>query len=73
MALFKNNLNVEAGILTYHGFMVMIFLEEEGPPQPLTGIYMNDIHLGEATMTFHAPSWNFKHGKFLSHKLLFRW
>ena len=71
--LFKHNLNVEGGIFTYHGFMLMLYLEEEGPPKPLTGIYMNDVHLGDATLSHHPGSIDFAHGRFMSHKLVFRW
>jgi hypothetical protein len=73
MPLFKNNLNVEAGIFTFRGWMLMIFLEEEGPPEPLTGIFMNAVHLGEANLSFHGDRLNMNVGKYASHRLLLEW
>jgi hypothetical protein len=50
-----------------------LFLEPDGPPQPLGGIIYNGEDLGNAQLNFHPQRMNFKIGKFLSSAVLFRW
>jgi hypothetical protein len=71
--LFKNNLNVEAAIFSFRGWMMLLFLENEGPPPPLTGVYMNDEHLADSTLGFHSKQINVGVGKHISHRIFFDW
>jgi hypothetical protein len=71
--LFKNNLNVEAGIFSFRGWTFLLYLEDEGPPEPLSGIYVNGEDLGDSVLAFHGKQLNFKIGRFVSHRMKFDW
>jgi hypothetical protein len=73
MPLFKNNLNVEAAIFMFRGFMNLLYLEEDGPPERLTGIYMDSEHIGDSQLVFHCGTLDFKIGPSSSQKVHFKW
>jgi hypothetical protein len=66
--------NVEAGVFVFYTIMLMVYLEKEGVNQEsLNGFVFNGVDLGKALITLHGPDYTFKHKKYVSHKLLFRW
>jgi hypothetical protein len=44
---------IEGGIFIFRGFPMILYLEPEGLPVPLTGIHIGDIDLGKCQMNFH--------------------
>jgi hypothetical protein len=72
-----NRLNdhVEAAAFSFYGFQFVLFLEEEGPPE---GLNVNELNfegtnLADATLTLHPKVLNNVIGKYVSHRLVFRW
>jgi hypothetical protein len=71
--IFKNNLNVEAGFFVFRGWNFPLFLEDDGPTQLLSGVYINGINLGQVELSHHPGRFNFRLGHSLSHSVLFDW
>lgn len=70
---FGNNLNVEGGIFVFRGVPFFLYLEECGPPPNLAAIFMNGEDLGGSQAIFHQTCFNYKLGRFVSHKINFHW
>lgn len=71
--LIKDKRHIEAGLFVFMGLHLLLFLEPEGPPEPLTGIYLNGSHLGDSKLTFHNTEMKLLLGKYPSHRVLIKW
>ena len=71
--LLKQGANVEAGLFSFRGQRLLLFLEEEGPPQPLTGVLIDGEDLGNAQLSFHLKEIEVMQGEYLSEVLTFVW
>jgi hypothetical protein len=73
VALVKNGHHIEGGLFTFRGLFVLLFLEPDGPPEPLQGVIFNGEDIGNATLNFHNQRFKQTHGKYLSHQLRMKW
>jgi hypothetical protein len=71
--LIKLGTHIEAGLFSFRGQRFLLFLEEEGPPEPLDGIYLDGENLGHAQLNFHNKRILVKAGKYLSQVLTIDW
>ena len=60
-------------MFSFRGQRFLLFLEEEGPPEPLDGIYLDGENLGHAQLNFHNKRILVKAGKYLSQVLTIDW
>lgn len=44
--LIKDGHHVEGGLFSFRGFSFLLFLEADGPPAALSGLFIGDVHLG---------------------------
>jgi hypothetical protein len=73
LPLIKNDRHIEGALFTFRGISVLLFLESEGPPEPLTGIFLNGEDIGNARLNFHNKEIRGMGGKYLSHLLKIAW
>jgi hypothetical protein len=73
LPLIKHGVHIEGGVFCFRGTMLLLFLEPEGPPQPLTGIVVDDEDLGLAQLNFHNEEIAVNVGKYKSHVLAIDW
>jgi hypothetical protein len=71
--LIKDGVRIEGGLFLFRGFCFLLFLEPEGPPDPLTGIDFAGEDLGHAQLNFHNRQINEDVGKFRSQVLTIDW
>lgn len=71
--LIKNGLHIEGGLFMFRGLLLLLFLEAEGPPVPLSGIYFAGEHIGDAQLNFHNQEISQITGKFRSQVLTIDW
>jgi hypothetical protein len=71
--LIQNGLYIEGGLFTFRGYMLLLYLEPEGPPEPLSGLVFNGEDLGMARLNFHNEEINFTGGNYLSQVVRLRW
>jgi hypothetical protein len=64
---------VEGALFTFFGLAFLLFLEAEGPPEPLTGIFLGTEHIGDASLLFHGTTLNTRVGRYKSHVLNVSW
>ena len=69
----KNGPRIEGGLFMFRGQSFLLFLEPEGPPQPLHGLMLNGEDLGQAQLNFHNVQINVNEGKYLSQILDIDW
>lgn len=69
----RNGPRVEGGLFVFRGQSFLLFLEPQGPPQPLHGLMLNGEDLGRSQLNFHNVTINFKEGKYLSQVLNIDW
>jgi hypothetical protein len=73
LPLNKHNTHIEGGLFGFRGQMLLLFLEPEGPPEPLDGISMNGEDLGRAQLNFHNEQILVNSGKYRSQVIDIRW
>ena len=71
--LVKDRHHIEGGLFVFRGFSLLLFLEEEGAPAPLTGIRLEGEDLGDCQLNFHNETMKVKVGKYVSHVLTMEW
>jgi hypothetical protein len=71
--LIKNNSIIEGGLFTFRGMNLLLFLEPEGPPEPLDGVFINGEDLGYAQLNFHNREIKTSVGKYLSQVIRIDW
>ena len=71
--LLKQGVNVEGGLFSFRGQRLLLFLEDEGPPQPLRGVSIDGEDLGDAQLNFHLKEIKVMQGEYLSEILTFEW
>jgi hypothetical protein len=71
--LLKQGANVERGLFSFRGQRLLLFLEDEGPPQPLRGVSIDGEDLGDSQLSFHLKEIKVMQGKYLSEILTFEW
>jgi hypothetical protein len=71
--LINKSRHVEGGIFTFRGITLLLFLEPEGPPEPLAGIVIAGMDLGGAQLNFHNKEIRAMGGKYVSHVLRIHW
>lgn len=67
------NRRIEGGLFTFRGYRFLLFLEPEGPPQPLSGVYFGGEDVGHSHLNFHLDYINEDLGKFRSQVITFDW
>jgi hypothetical protein len=70
--LLKQGANVEGGLFSFRG-QRLLFLEEEGPPRPLTGVSIDGDDLGGAQLSFHLKEIKVMQGEYVSEVITFVW
>lgn len=71
--IYRNNQNVEAGVFTFWGTTFLLYLEEEGPPKPFAGLYIDSDYIGDAEFAYRGKGMTYSLGPFRSHKIVFDW
>jgi hypothetical protein len=71
--LLKDLHHIDGGLFTFRGQYFLLFLEPGGPPEPLSGVYLNDEDLGDCQLNFHNKRINVKEGRVLSQVLTIDW
>jgi hypothetical protein len=71
--LIKLHQNIEGGLFTFRGPTLLLFLEPEGPPEPLTGIFLAKEDIGKAQLNYHNKEMKATIGKYLSHIIHIDW
>jgi hypothetical protein len=71
--LIKNKTHIEGGLFTFRGMNLLLFLEPEGPPEPLDGVLLNGEDLGYAQLNFHNREIKASVGKYLSQVIRIDW
>jgi hypothetical protein len=71
--LIKNGEHIEGGLFRFRGLLFLLFLEAEGPPVPLSGIYFEGEHVGDAQLNFHNREVSQTTGRFRSQVLTIDW
>jgi hypothetical protein len=51
--LIKNHDHIEGGLFSFRGFNYLLFLESEGSPHPIGGVFMGPEDLGDCQLNFH--------------------
>lgn len=67
------NGRVEGGLFTFRGFTFLLFLESDGPPQPITGLVMNGEDIGNAQLLLHNKEFKCTLGRYLSQSVKIIW
>lgn len=71
--LIQSNKYIEGGLFKIKGFNFLIYLNESGPPDALTGISLGDDYWGDSLLNFHNKIiFDSISGK-TSQKLIFNW
>lgn len=71
--LIKHRAHVEGGVFSFRGLRFLLFLEPEGPPFPLSGIFVDGEDLGDVQFNFHNRQITEKTGKYRSQVLTIDW
>lgn len=72
--LVKEQHHIEGGLFTFRGQGFLLYLESEGPPEPLTGIMWNADDLGGVQLNLHNKKIDvFDREKNRSQVLLIKW
>jgi hypothetical protein len=71
--LIKHHTHIEGGVFSFRGLRFLLFLEEEGPPQPLDGIFIDGEDLGNAQLNFHNREMKVETGEYCSQVLTIDW
>jgi len=71
--LIKLGTHVEGGLFSFRGQRLLLFLEQEGPPEPLDGIRLDGEDLGFAQLNFHNEQITVKTGRYPSQELKIDW
>jgi hypothetical protein len=71
--LIKNQQYIAGGLWSFHGFRYLLFLQHEGPPQPLSGVSFDGEDLGQSQLNFHNEQARENVGKYLSHVVQTKW
>ena len=71
--LIKNHERIEGGLFAFRGLRCLLFLEPEGPPTPLTGIFLEGDDLGDSQLNFHNRQIKVRIGKYTSQILTVDW
>jgi hypothetical protein len=69
----RDGVHAEAGCFFFHGMIVLLCLEAQGPPHPLTGLTLHGVDLGTAHIKFHLEHVNWDVKGYRSHSIDFRW
>ncbi|MBZ5581486.1 MAG: hypothetical protein LAQ30_04635 [Acidobacteriia bacterium] len=71
--LIKHRVHIEGGLFGFRGLRLLLFLEPEGPPSPLSGLFLDGEDLGQCQLNFHNKQIRENSGKYRSQLLRFRW
>ncbi|MGH2567337.1 MAG: hypothetical protein ACRDGA_03290 [Bacteroidota bacterium] len=71
--LIKDNRFIAGGLFGFYGFMFMIFLLPEGPPNPMSGLSFLGTDLGICQANYHNNRVNKSVNNYLSQVLIFDW
>jgi len=65
--------HIEGGLFTFRGFHYLLFLEADGPPQPLDGVFVAAEDLGNCQLNFHNRRVDENEKGYLSQVLEISW
>lgn len=72
--LVKDGHHIEGGVFVFRGHPLLLFLEPEGVPKPLTGLHIEGYDLGKCAVNFHLQRIKvLSQRKHLSQMLTFTW
>jgi hypothetical protein len=71
--LIKHGVHIEGGVFAFRGLRFLLFLEPEGPPEPLSELFIDGEDLGHCQLNFHNKKIREKTGKYLSQVLTITW
>jgi len=71
--LIKHRHHIEGGLFSFRGFLYMLFLETDGPPGPLHGVFLEGEDLGHCQLNFHNREISDVERGYLSQVLTVRW
>ncbi len=64
--LIKDSAYIAGGLWSFRGFVYLLFLGAEGPPQPLVGVSFDGEDFGACQLNFHNRQARMNVGKYLS-------
>jgi hypothetical protein len=71
--LIKHRNQIEGGLFAFRGLRFLLFLEPEGPPVTLDGIFIDGEDLGNSQLNFHNRQITENTGKYRSQVLTIDW
>jgi hypothetical protein len=71
--LLKHQHHIEGGLFSFRGFLYLLFLEPDGPPDPLDGVLHGGEDLGQCQLNFHNREISDKERGYLSQVVTVKW